>query len=72
VHKWLEETFLDNRLKVKTSKGNTVTMPASVGRLDDDGWQTYFRKITIFVAEKMNYAIKPKQPKGYFPENETK
>jgi len=70
IHDWCKKEFLDNALVVTSSTGETVTLPPSTTRLDDDGWKDYLTKIIIFTAEMWAYVIPAKMPKYAFPTDE--
>ena len=70
VHDWLKDNFLDNALEVKNMDGETITMPPSTTRLDDEGWKDYLTKIIVFAADAWFYEIPVKMPKYTFPLDE--
>jgi len=72
THDWLKKEFLDNSVEVKNSFGETITLPPSTTRLDDEGWKMYLTRIIIFAAEVWVYVIPVKMPKFYFPTDEPK
>lgn len=70
IHDWCKKEFLDNSIVVASSTGETVTLPPSTTRLDDDGWKDYLTKIIVFTAEIWAYVIPAKMPKYAFPTEE--
>lgn len=66
-HDWLKKEFLINSLEVKNNFGESITLPPSTTRLDDQGWKDYLTKIIVFAAEIWGYEIPVKMPKYSFP-----
>lgn len=66
VHDWCKKEFLKNSIEVKGADGETITLPPSTTRLDDDGWKDYLTQIIAFAAEFWSYAIPTKIAKYSF------
>lgn len=70
IHDWCKREFLTNSIEVKNMSGESITLPPSTTRLDDNGWKDYLTNIIIFAAEMWGWEIPRKLPKYYFPLDE--
>lgn len=70
VHDFLKKEFLSNGYQKENAWGETITIPPSTTRLDDEGWREYLRRIIQFAAEIWSHEIPRKIGKYYFPDKE--
>jgi hypothetical protein len=70
VHDFLKKEFLSNGYQKENAWKETITIPPSTTRLDDEGWVNYLRRIVQFAAEMWQHEIPRKIGKYYFPDKE--